>query len=197
MSEYVDIITDFSSRCRKLFLAAEEVPALREYDVTLLLMTAAAAFVIPFERLNPCHLSGDAEDFIDLTGEASPFNRRPFVTSRFCPRLGSWRYGERPSAHGAPEQRPEQWPELYSLRSVPPQMSVGYVLITIRNALAHGNILTKGNHNIDAIVFISEMRLKDGNIGYRFLQVSPSDFRKFLTKWLEFLSKPGARVATR
>lgn len=55
----------------------------------------------------------------------------------------------------------------------------------IRNALAHGNIFTRGNPEIEQIILLSERAV--GTNKFNFLAVAPADFRLFLKNWLEFL----------
>ena len=58
------------------------------------------------------------------------------------------------------------------------------MLLHIRNALAHGNIFTRGNPEIEQIILLSEAGWHEQ---VRFLVVAPADFRRFLKNWLGFL----------
>jgi len=98
----------------------------------------------------------------------------------------SWKGSEIQSVAGTPDE----WPELANPRALPENELTREVLKVIRNALSHGNLYTRGpSSQIREIVFVSGMM--DPSTGrieqWRFVQVSPDDFHKFLTNWFSFL----------
>ena len=82
---------------------------------------------------------------------------------------------------------PDSWPELVTPKAVGPKKTTGNVLTQLRNALAHGNVFTRGGASIDLLLFVSEV--SQGSNEFAYLAVAPGDFRKFLRHWLAFLKK--------
>ncbi len=65
-----------------------------------------------------------------------------------------------------------------------PTVKAGTVVKIMRNALAHGNIVT-GGREINDIMFLS----KDTFPAFRFVAVEPEDLREFMMNYFEFLSR--------
>jgi len=201
MSEYTNFVRDFPARCREVLKMAEGPARLRGREVTLLLMAAASAFIVPFERLKPDeephaspHPSGDRERFPEMAEAVSNLLNKPFLASELWQNQNaeSWRVGELASIAGTPDD----WPALKNAKPVSSQKKVRSLLKIIRNALAHGNLFTKGGSPVSEVIFVSTQRDKDGNIlGYSFLQVSPSDFQQLLIRWIDFLENTGVPQA--
>jgi hypothetical protein len=137
----------------------------KDREVTLLIMTAAAAFLVLFERLRAGmameHLGRDRQIFPDLARELDAALALPFLESPFHDGgPNSWSAGtiDHPevSTRGEPLTK---------------QIPASQVLATIRNALAHGNLFTIGGPTlpIEALIFFSEDR-RDGT---SWLQVCP------------------------
>jgi hypothetical protein len=76
---------------------------------------------------------------------------------------------------------------------LPSDKNVRDVVDVLRNALAHGSIFSYGDP-IERLLFLSaNYTPHDGKMEwdgtFSMLSVSPRDFRDFLEKWVEFLSK--------
>lgn len=82
---------------------------------------------------------------------------------------------------------PDSWIELSTPKPLGPDRKVKKVLLHIRNALAHGNIFTRGTPEIEQIILLSERAV--GTNKFNFVAVAPADFRRFLKNWLEFLGE--------
>jgi hypothetical protein len=80
---------------------------------------------------------------------------------------------------------PDSWVELDALKPLGPDRKVKTVLLHIRNALAHGNIFTRGAPEIERIILLNERAV--GTNKFNFLAVAPDDFRNFLKNWLKFV----------
>jgi hypothetical protein len=183
MTDYTDFIRDFPARCGDVLKLAYCPARAQDREVTLLIMTAAAALLVPFERLRPGmaveHLGADRRTYPDLANQLDAALKQPFLKSPFRRGgPGSWSVGkiDHPEASVSREPLTMQTP-------------ASQVLATIRNALAHGNLFTIGgaDASIEVLRFFSEDR-RDGKLaGYRYLHVSPADFHSFLCRWFLFL----------
>jgi hypothetical protein len=182
MSSYDNFIRDFPSRCRDLLQMFQDKAELENRDVTLLLAIAASGLIIPRARLiETDHPSGDVHNFKSAAREMEKEMKNSFLKSRFTKPVGQqWRYGDVEIAKGG---YPEGINTLCESISVKKQ--TGSVIKIIRNALAHGNILTRGNP-IKRMFFLSKPF--KGAIRYDCIDVTFDDFKFFLEKWFEFLS---------
>ena len=181
MTQHHDYIIDLPERCigilEYLWPAAKE----QSREVTLLLMAATSAFVIPFERIKRKDLYPDSNEVFPSFDEEL---RKKWNESPLSRCTEEWPLGDVSDWGGGPNS----WP--------PPTTRAGNedveeVLRIIRNALAHGNLHTDGNHtdgnHIHSLRLHSEKREERKIIGYRYLDISVSDFRQFLFNWLTLL----------
>jgi hypothetical protein len=183
MTDYTDFIHDFPGRCRDVLELAHGPARAKDREVTLLIMTAAAAFLVPFERLRAGtaaeHPAADRRIHPELARQLDAALARSFLESPFHDGdPASWSVGkiDHPEASTSGEPLTKQIP-------------AGQVLATIRNALAHGNLFTIGGppSPIEALIFFSEDRRDGKPIGYKYVRVSPTDFHSFLLRWFLFL----------
>lgn len=189
MSNYNDFISDFPQRCGEILSQHEYFARLRGREVTLLLSIASVSILVPYERLaRPhregfAHPSGDRIRFRPAQEQFDKLLEATFIQSPLWNNTipHSWKYEESVEV----SHEPDFWPELRNPRSLSNNKQVRSVVKHIRNALAHGNIFTRGWPRIDTIIFLSQASRDT----YRFnlLSVSPNDFRSFLTKWIQFL----------
>ena len=193
MSNYNDFIVDFPARCQDVLKLAYGPAEAIDREVTLLIMTAAAAFLVPFERLRPgmstAHPAQDRRQFSKVAQRLDSELGRSFLESPFhdgkLGEPGSWSVGRMDSREAPIECKP-----------LTKETRAGQVLAIIRNALAHGNLLTIGSSTIgdkpspiEALIFQAEDR-KDGSlVGYKYVYVSPTDFHCFLGRWFAFLKE--------
>jgi hypothetical protein len=182
MTDYNDFVHDFPARCQDVLELAYAPAMAKDREVTLLIMTAAAAFLVPFERLrggtSTEHPAQDRRLYPELAQHLDVALERPFVESPFRNGgPGSWSAGKNDNLEASTEFKP-----------LTKRTPAAAVLAVIRNALAHGNLFTIGGQNspIEAVMFVSEDR-KHG--GYRCIRVSPTDFHEFLVSWFGFLNR--------
>jgi hypothetical protein len=192
MSNYKNFVEDFPGRCERLLRAAGPIAERCGLEVTLLLMVASTALVVPYERLKPkdkyiraiedrTRYEVAAKELADLLG-------KPFLGSVLwnVGRVASWASDHLSTVSG----QPDEWDELRNPLPLSPAETVGTVLTIIRNALAHGNLYTKANirGTITQLVFVAGRAVPDKIISpFRFVQVSPQDFRTLLRNWVSFL----------
>ncbi|MGM9425082.1 hypothetical protein [Hydrogenophaga sp. MI9] len=192
MTAYANLFQDFPTRCRRLLKLMEDVCHAERLDVTLLLSIASTGLVIPSERLQNGHPADDGSKIPEgikshnkLMNQA--FSSSPLVNSSNNP--NSWRYGTHTDSNW--KDAPDNW------KSAPltDTQKVQQVVSIIRNALAHGNIYTKGSP-ITEIVFASKrMRHETGCCGIKhafengiqYVSATPEDFSKFIKNWLDHL----------
>ncbi len=185
MTLFRDLIKDFPKRCKDVLELSECSAVGADREVTLLLMLASAAFVIPFERLRKRKKYGhpikDRKRFPQAASEFDQMLENKFLCSELCSRdFISWSSGKLNSV----ENSPGSWPEIQNLNPMSKEKKVANVLEIIRNALAHGNVYIQGPENIEALIFISGKRSP-----HKYISVSPSEFRHLLLKWIDFLDK--------
>jgi hypothetical protein len=109
--------------------------------------------------------------------------QRKFLSSPLWGRaVGSWIFTKEVSDE---QQELDFWPELGELNPLSSDKQVCSILKHVRNALAHGNIYTRGNP-IDLLVFLS--RPSEESPAYSMLAAKPDDFYTFLRNWFEFIS---------
>lgn len=184
MSSYNRFISDFPKRCNdlldKYFLRTKA----HDPEVTLMLAIATAGFVIPFERLSKeYHPTQDRERYQEAAAKLDAIlNIRFLESDLWTEPPASWVYTKKVQDE---QLELDFWPELKNPRPLKDNQA-GSVLKHLRNALAHGNIFTRGNP-IDLLVFLS--RPSKDSPKFAMLAVAPSDFHKFLHNWFSFLGK--------
>lgn len=189
MSSYDNFVSDFPGRCAEL-LRFERTARLIKREVTLMLCVAMPSIVVPLERLagprpnneSQGHPSRDWERFDQAKSGLDRLFEQAFRGSSLWPHPGSssWFFGELSEVLNGPDS----WVELTEPKPLGPDKKTKTVLMHIRNALAHGNIFTRGNPEIEQIILLSKPVDADR---FRFLAVAPADFREFLRHWLHFL----------
>lgn len=190
MSAYRDFTRDFPSRCIEVLDHHMDWAKFRGRDVTLLLMVASAAFLVPYERLKPestrsPHPSGDIERFAELAKRLEELMDAKFCGSRFCPgKENSWKVAkEVPFVHGDLDS----WFPPQSLKPVSGEKAISSMLKLIRNALAHGNVFAAGNP-IGTLIFVQRRETDESsNTKFEVLSVHPRDFNNFIREWVAFL----------
>ena len=189
MAQYENYLDDLAERCICILQDFWPEAEKQKKEVTLLLMVATSAFVIPRERTLSGHSDSDAAFFEeDLSGSKKRELDTTWSKSSLFKDTGAWKYeftkefGEGPSSWPAADMNAEK-------------KNVSEVLAIIRNALAHGNLYTVG----DPIRFL---RLYSGKrekkcekckqpvgppSGYRYLDIPVCGFKQFLFNWLDLL----------
>lgn len=190
MSAYRDFTSDFPSRCLDILDHQTAWAKFRGRDVTLLLMVASAAFVMPYERLRPDdnrspHPSGDNRRFSELAKRLEDLMAEKFCGSSLCPnKENSWRVAKDvPRVDGDLDG----WFPPQSLKPVSKDKTVSSMLVLIRNAIAHGNVFTTGNP-IGSLIFVQRRGSDESSTSkFEVLSVSPEDFGRFIREWVAFL----------
>jgi hypothetical protein len=189
MSNYRDFVSDFPGRCGDLLDSFLKPAKHQRREVTLLLCLSAASLVIPLERLKGAgahrtgHPARDWEKFQQAKSRLDELGQVPFRGSPIWPDASeeSWHFGSLSTVAGGPDS----WPELHRPKLLTRDKKVRSVLQHLRNALAHGNIFTRGAPDIDQLILISEDGMGTGR--YSFLMVSPAGFEQFLRHWIAFV----------
>lgn len=192
MSDYRNFVQDFPKRCRDLLREFSSSAARRDREVTLLLMAAAAGFVMSYERLSegtsivqpPLDRPQFAKEMAELK---TLLGERVGSSAQFGRLLGSWYGGPLQSAVGMPDD----WPECRNPTMLAPSETVGRVVGIVRNAIAHGNVLTRaGNQGqIGHIVLVSGGTKRNGTpIPLRYVMLTPSQLHDFLLAWFDYLA---------
>lgn len=197
MSNYLNFAKDYPKRCLEFYEQMLPQANRDGREVTLLLMTAATAFVVPFERL--CSIGNqpirDGETYPNAHNAlVSLLNKPSFLKSELWNHdVSTWKYGELTKEEV--EKLPDDWEELKNPEPMQESLSVKRVVCTIRHAFAHGNLYTQyKQHNLNKqitditdIVFVAGYCNGTDEYAPRFVQVSTHDFYKFLQKWMDFI----------
>src|ERR1035441_2897027 len=198
MSNYRNYVEDFPNRCKSILELAGPVAEEQGLEVTLLLMVASTALTVPYERLKPEDKyiqpmqERDRRGFPQAAIDLKELLNKPFLSSPLwnTGSVSSWKGDTLSTVVGMPDQ----WKELDDPSALRANAPVCYVLQAVRNALAHGNLYmrTDPQEQITQIVFVTgRASRKTGKTvnPFRFILVSPDDFRLFLNKWFAFLTK--------
>jgi hypothetical protein len=127
-----------------------------------MLVVAAAGFNIHHERLKKRdHPSKDRDRFTDADRQLKDLRKLRFLGSALWDEApDSWRYGKIPNDQGTAEKWRAATRRLDEYDDSGPDsepMQAGVVLDGLRNALAHGNIFTLGETNIQEMMFLSRV----------------------------------------
>lgn len=196
MSEYKVFVKEFPLRCEKIMGRIEKGHKYEDLTVTGLLMVAASAIIIPYERLRPVpdHPSGDAKKYTEAAEKFKQLLDSNFVGSDLCSPndKAKWLFAKAESV----EDDPDRWKWTFK-KEISKEKKTKGVLDIIRNALAHGNIFTKPSRgDIQEIIFVSQelKRGEDGKVKephelkhYNCISVTPSLFKQFLGKWFAYI----------
>lgn len=201
MTAYHNYYCDFPGRCIDILKHFE--PEAKERgkeegqggEVTLLLMAASSAFLIPYERMQSNHPSSDSEQRSLSFNEALNTKWRRSLLSRDTEDTEKWRYGFTEAFNGGPTS----WP---STDESVGKKDVSEVLAIIRNALAHGNLFADGDPStrdsqIQSLRLYSKKRENQryencnqsvGSVtGYKYLDIPVCGFKQFLSNWVGLL----------
>lgn len=180
MSEYENYIKDFPCRILKLYKNHLEKATHDRLEVTFLLSLTSSGIAVPFDRLCPANIYPDPfEDRIIFKRAAKKFDalyKKSFRESELWDdTFEEWQYGKCTPGNTDPD----------SLETISPESTVEKVIKHLRDSLAHGIILTRGDKRKE----IKEIRLFKGKKkdGLRVLSVTPHSLGIFLSKWIEWL----------
>lgn len=218
VSLYVDFVQDFPARCSEVLKLTDSEANASGREVTLMLMAAAAGLVVPWERLRTkqerestratpdgsrhppvakqprTHPTKDVDKYPQAAARLSKWLGENFKASPIWKRgLKSWKFGSATDV----SKHPDEWPGFDQRRGPESSKQIVSVVKTIRNALAHGSIYTRGKRSIEEIVLFEEWRPEGiGEVaGYDYLTVSPQDFRILLETWFDLLRDQSISLA--
>jgi len=200
MTAYQNFVSDFPERCVEVLDLAAGKSRLSGREVTLLIMAASTSLIVPFERLKTkgdgaIHPIGDVDQFPDAAQDL-----RELLDDRF---IGSavWRSDHSESWRLAKNLRnitgdPEQWLAGVKLKPISGEKKVKAISELMRNALAHGNLFTRGDP-IEEIVLVNfhwkEVPNEPSQLSnFDALVVAPADLETMLRAWVRFLSQSAA-----
>jgi len=180
MSTYRDFIRDFPARCLDVLEYFHPSAQIRDREVTLLIMAATTAFIIPKERLSQTHLSKDYLEYVELGKDVSW--GRPFLSYNLCASPNLWLYGYTQNVQSAPDD----WEKFQPISN----QCGSEILSILRNALAHGNIYTEGRP-ISSLLFWSNImdKSRENVIGHKYIKVPVQEFYEFIKRWVAFLNQ--------
>lgn len=192
MTAYRNMVGDMPSRGKDLLEQLYAGAQARDRECTLLLSVAALVLVTPYERLkkpapdstNPPHPSADRFNFHEAASSIDRLAQTRLSDSSLWPQRAyeSWM---RCTVADASKSF-DQWPELTSMTPLKKEDLCGPVVTTLRHALAHGNIWTTGEPEIECLYFCSQSSVSP--VKWRVFGVAPSDFRVFLLRWCDWLN---------
>lgn len=183
-------VTEYPARCRQL-LDMLEGPA-READLvgSFALLVASAAFTIPFARMvEKAHPLGAPED--ELYDAVEGLKKQSFADAKFWngAKPGFFRYAKivTDSEDSLRWRNAKGEHPLASSEA----KDANVILRTIRNALAHGNVVYLNEEGFETagerlvyLAFLSEHEKRDG---YRAAIFDEETFLAFLKAWIEWL----------
>lgn len=194
--------TEIPQRMMRLLDAIQ--PIAREQDLTtsMALMVAMPLLMIPLERTNsrrgePVNAINDVNDARSFVSALRQLKRQPFYKAflRRPEQLVQWRFLEvtRKIDH------PSEWRDSLNRHPLQPgaqndikEQDVENILLTLRHALAHGNVVYLNEEGCEApgrrvthLAFVSEGRARDR--AYRVLIVEENAFIEFLKSWAHWV----------
>jgi len=195
MSAYENFVQDFPVRCNTLLEDNWISASINDLEVTLMLATAAAGFVIPYERLRSSSDDHFARDRVKSF--ATAIWKLENIRFKNWVKQNDWEYISEIDANIV-KRDVEKWGGPNKRKPLSVEKTVGHVFNIVRNALAHGNIITyprrveeKNPPQIEKILFLSKIRDKEtGQLldKYNVVVVGPQGFALMLKKWFDELS---------
>ena len=186
MVMYSDYVSDFPSRCAKLLEELHHETQCLGVEVTHLLSITAVGLMVPHERLKKgsriSHPSGDHDRYKKAVTEYNNLLDERFLSSPlWADGASTWRKGK---VQNVEAQAPDFVKAFARAESIKLDDKVRTVIGIMRNALAHGNIVTgPQSRKINDIMFLSA----DKYPAFRFVAVGPEDLHTLVTKYFEFL----------
>ncbi len=212
MSCYENIYNDFPLRCAELWNGLRDLPIAKEFDVTFMLMAAAAGFATPWEqlRIQPGQQRRSADHPAFYGYDSRAYKRSLIVVdgelNRHVPNgelfgdanLSEWLYGKVDAIGDIRDVV-----EVRSLPFVDMHKITGRTIVRVlRNAIAHNNIYAFSrrrregeglDQRISDLVFFSEIKNMAAEnvscVGYNIVSMPVFDFYKFIDAWFTLLRR--------
>lgn len=200
MSAYENFVKDFPKRCGEILDRFQAKAKLYDRDVTLLLAITGVGLIFPLERLEPGNSSPDRDrckkaqqqwDRLKNNNAPGSVLWKNAELEKFTD-PEKWRYANLKRFHGCSciDSTPDMWTELDDLsatfKASSMKLEVVRILRCIRNALAHGNVHTKGDP-IGEIVFVSNGSKRNCPPDWWALQCTPSELSILMSNWFWWL----------
>ncbi len=186
---YQDYVSDFPQRCSRLLGELGSTTQDMGLEVTHLLSITTVGLTVPYDRLRKGsrtpHPSDDRRRYKRAASEYNRLLEEPFLSSQLWgAEPSTWRKGK---VRDVRAQEPDFVPAFASAKPIQPNVKAGTVVGAImRNALAHGNIVTRTkDREINDVMFLSEKKYPV----FRFVAVEPEDLREFMANYFEFLDR--------
>lgn len=183
-------VTEYPARCRQLLDMLEEPARKADLVGSFALLVASAAFNIPFARMvEKTHPLGAPED--QLYQAVKGLKKQDFTQAEFWDgaQPAFFRYAK--IVTGAEDS--VQWRDANGQHpfSSSESKDANTVLRTIRNALAHGNVvyLDKNGHETagERLVYLAFLSRHENGDGYRAAIFDEETFLAFLKVWIAWL----------
>ncbi len=191
--------TEVPRRMRRLLDAMYPVAQQQDLTTSFTLMVAMPLLMIPLERTNTRNTMNDVEGAHSFVGALQQLKRQPFWEEflRVPEQLHKWRYVE----ISRKIDSPSEWRDTLDRHPMQPgarndikEQDVENVLLTLRHALAHGNVVYLNEDGEEApgrrvthLAFVSKPH--NGRAGYRVLIVEETAFMEFLKAWADWVGR--------
>jgi hypothetical protein len=183
-------VTEYPERCGQLLDMLEGSARKADLLGSFALLVASAAFTIPFGRMvEKSHPLGKPED--SLYQAIKKLKKKSFVGAPFWngARPAFFRYAKITTD----AEYPAKWRDArgdHPLASTE-EKDANTVLRTIRNALAHGNIIYLDKHGYETVgsrlVYLAFLSEHENDEGYRVAIFDEETFLSFLKAWIVWL----------
>ncbi len=185
MTEYASWTQDYPDRVMKLYRSFKAEARKQNLDMTFLLTIASSVIIIPRERSS--HSCSNTSDFKITPGMnaehlknelATSIERCTLLRDRQRTRLAEVRFGRYSGDL-------DRW-HPKGARSFGDQKQLGTIFKILRNALAHGNLITRGR-KIDEIVFLTKPDQQAHH--WEYLMLNRDQLEDILNIWMDVLKK--------
>ncbi len=185
MTEYANWTQDFPRRVMELYQSFKAEARKQNLDMTFLLTIASSVIIIPRERSSDaCSNRSEFKITPGLNAEhlknelSTSIKRCTLLCDRQRTRLAEVLFGEYSGDL-------DQWYPNRA-RSFGDQKQLGTLIKHLRNALAHGNLITRGR-NIEEIVFLSKPWHE--STCWNYLVLNRDQLEDILKIWMDVLKK--------
>lgn len=192
--------TEVPQRMRRLLDVMHQIAKQQDLTTSFTLMVAMPLLMIPLERTNTRRsVINDVDEAHSFVAALRRLKRQPFWEAflRDSEQLHKWRYVEITRKI----DRPSEWRDTLDRHPMQPgarndikEQDVENVLLTLRHALAHGNVVYLNEDGDEApgrrvthLAFVSDPR--SGSAGYRVLIVEENAFVEFLKAWADWVAR--------
>lgn len=206
-------VVEYPQRCLELIDCLEPIARQRRLVGSFSLLAASSLFTIPYERLKVNHPLAQEEGDSDLYAALRRVERQKFLEAEFWISRpdSNWRFSRVVSRLEPSIQWKDQdgvHPMLEGATNTIAERDTKTVLRTIRNALAHGNVVYLDKNGFESpgeevnyLAFLSRYeeteQQRQVSESYRVAIASEEEFWNFVKGWAVWLSKlpPDSRLS--